>query len=196
MDVLAGMEHLQVVNLYRTRDHELRPGAASGIERADRYRPALQPRDFQRNRIACGRPCRIPKCSSPAPRWCGRRPRERRVRRRIPIKAIAAWVKAMGGSADFAGERLKAIDLSSTSVSDAQLSYLSGLTRLEKLDLQVTQVGDLGLAALEQSDRPQGAQSQSNHGLGRRPREAGRIEPTSGPQARRNLGGRTRSGAL
>ena len=41
--------------------------------------------------------------------------------------------------------RLKAIDLSSTSVSDAQLSHLSGLTGLEKLDLQVTQVGDLGL---------------------------------------------------
>jgi Leucine-rich repeat (LRR) protein len=55
----------------------------------------------------------------------------------------------MGGKADFAGDRLKAIDLSSTSVSDAQLSYLSGLTNLEKLDLQVTQVGDLGLKALE-----------------------------------------------
>ena len=38
---------------------------------------------------------------------------------------------------------LKAVDLSSTSISDAQLSYLSGLTGLEKLNLEVTQVGDL-----------------------------------------------------
>jgi len=34
-------------------------------------------------------------------------------------------------------------------VSDPQLSYLSGLSRLETLDLHTTQVGDLGLAALE-----------------------------------------------
>ena len=40
-------------------------------------------------------------------------------------QAIGAWVKAMGGTADFAGAHLKAVDLSSTSISDAQLSFLS-----------------------------------------------------------------------
>src|SRR6185295_13580343 len=64
-------------------------------------------------------------------------------------KAIAAWVQAMGGVADFDTDRLTRIDLSSTSVSDAQLSHLSELTSLEKLNLEVTQIGDLGLAALE-----------------------------------------------
>ena len=71
----------------------------------------------------------------------------------------------MGGKADFAGDRLKAIDLSSTSVSDAQLSFLSGLTNLEKLDLQVTQVGDLGLKALANLTGLKRSQSQSNHRL-------------------------------
>src|SRR5207237_5013091 len=37
-------------------------------------------------------------------------------------KAIGAWVKAMGGRADFAGDRLKVIDLASTAESDAQRS--------------------------------------------------------------------------
>ena len=50
-------------------------------------------------------------------------------------KAIGAWVKAMGGHAEFSGGRLTAIDLSSTPVSDAQLSHLAGLSGLEKLDL-------------------------------------------------------------
>ena len=64
-------------------------------------------------------------------------------------KISAAWVKALGGKADLTDGQLKAIDFSSTQVSDAQLSHLASLSALEKLDLQVTQVGDLGLTSLQ-----------------------------------------------
>ena len=104
-------------------------------------------------------------------------------------QAIGAWVKAMGGTADFAGARLKAVDLSSTSISDAQLSFLSGLTGLEKLNLEVTQIGDLGLASLAGLTGLQRAESQQHDGFGHRSREAGRIDATSEPQACRNPGG-------
>ena len=64
-------------------------------------------------------------------------------------EAIGAWVTAMGGKVEFSGDRLIAVDLSSTPVSDGQLSHLAGLSGLEKLNLAVTQVGDLGLHAIE-----------------------------------------------
>ena len=85
-------------------------------------------------------------------------------------------MKAMGGRRSSPETRLKAVDLSSTSVSDAQLSHLSGLTGLEKLDLQVTQIGDLGLARAGRSDRSQGTRSQQHHRLRRRTCEAGRTD--------------------
>ena len=102
MEMLAGMEHLQVVNLYRTQSHELGCGAAAGTERADRCRPALQPRDFQRRRSASDGPAEF---QSAIQRLLDGAAEDRR--RGPPSantdRAIADWVQALGGKADFAG---------------------------------------------------------------------------------------------
>jgi Leucine-rich repeat (LRR) protein len=148
MDVLAGMKHLKVANLYRTgitnsgaarlqglkelTDVDLRYSrvTSNGIEALRAALPNVKVQFVGSAAVA-------PK-SAGAARPAGNTDR-----------AIAAWVKAMGGVSVFAGDRLRKIDLSSTAISDPQLSYLSGLNALEILDLHVTQIGDLGLAALE-----------------------------------------------
>src|SRR6202035_5293022 len=114
-------EHLQVANLYRTRvtnsgvarlqalkeltDIDLRysRATANGIEA---LRAALPNAKVQ---FAGSSAVRPKTAGSAAPAADTER-------------AIAAWVKAIGGSADLAGERLKAIDLSSTAVGDAQFA--------------------------------------------------------------------------
>ena len=84
MEILAGMEHLQVVNLYRTRVTNSGLARLQGLERADRCRPALQPRDFQRSRSAAGgaTECQgaVRRLSDGAGQDRGRRPSVRRVR--------------------------------------------------------------------------------------------------------------------
>ena len=148
MDVLAGMKHLKVANLYRTgitnsglarlqglkdlTDIDLRYSriTSNGIESLQAALPNVKVQFVGSAAVA-------PKAAGAA-RPAGNSDR-----------AISAWVKAIGGATAFAGERLRMIDLSSTAVSDPQLSYLSGLNGLETLDLHVTQIGDLGLAALE-----------------------------------------------
>lgn len=58
-------------------------------------------------------------------------------------------MKALGGKTESAGGHVVAINLSSTSISDAQLASLANLKSLERLDLGVTQVSDLGLSSIE-----------------------------------------------
>src|SRR5205807_9494256 len=148
MDVLAGMEHLQAVNLYRTRITN------SGVARLQALKE-LTDIDLRYSRVTSnGVEALRASLPNAKVQFAGSSTvRPKTAGSAAPAantgKAIAAWVKAMGGSAEMDGERLKAIDLSSTSVSDAQLSHLSGLTGLEKLSLEVTQVGDLGIASLE-----------------------------------------------
>jgi Leucine-rich repeat (LRR) protein len=64
-------------------------------------------------------------------------------------KAIATWVRLMGGSADLVNGHLTSINLAATSLSDAQLAFLENLPGLQKLELQVTQVSDLGLNSIQ-----------------------------------------------
>ena len=50
-------------------------------------------------------------------------------------RAIATWVRQMGGKAELEGGSLIAVSLSGVSLGDPQLEYLKGLTHLRKLDL-------------------------------------------------------------
>jgi N-acyl-D-aspartate/D-glutamate deacylase/Leucine-rich repeat (LRR) protein len=63
-------------------------------------------------------------------------------------QAIAQWVMKMGGKATVREGRVREVDLSRTPVSDAQLQHLSALQSLESLNLQTTEVGDAGAAAI------------------------------------------------
>jgi hypothetical protein len=58
MDVLAGMEHLQVVNLC-TRASRIRAGAAAGVKDLTDIDPCVQPGDLSES--SRGRPCRMPR---------------------------------------------------------------------------------------------------------------------------------------
>ena len=60
-------------------------------------------------------------------------------------KAVAEWVRSMGGKAVVAGARLREISLAGTHVTDGELRNLAQLEHLEKLDLSGTEVSDLGI---------------------------------------------------
>ncbi len=59
--------------------------------------------------------------------------------------AIAGWIEKMGGRSSLEAGKIRSVDLSRTSVSDAQLAYLSGLTAVTRLRLNTTEVGDGGM---------------------------------------------------
>ena len=105
-------------------------------------------------------------------------------------RAIAAWIKALGGATTFAGNRLRSVDLSSSPITDAQLSYLSGLTGLESLNLSVTQIGDMGLASLEHLTALKSLDLSQTTGLGCRAGKSRGHEAASELQDRRHPGGR------
>ncbi|HWE00427.1 MAG TPA: hypothetical protein VG345_15355, partial [Bryobacteraceae bacterium] len=149
IDVLAGMPHLEVLNLYRTRitnaglaklqslkalsDIDLRYSrvTSNGVEALRAAVPALK--------------VRFAGAATPRAKSAGaERPAD------FSEPAIAAWIKALGGTTEIAGGHVTAANLSATPVSDAQLQNLAHLPHLEKLDLHVTQVGDLGLSAVRQ----------------------------------------------
>ena len=148
LDALAGMTHLRNLNLYRTGITN------AGVEKLKALRE-LVALDLRYTRatsaavdsLAPALPeCAVTFLSSPtrragtskeAPRPAG--PGE---------KALADWVRAVGGNAVFAGSRLREISLANTAVTDAQLAYLEQAPNLEKLSLETTQVGDAGARSL------------------------------------------------
>jgi len=62
--------------------------------------------------------------------------------------AVAHWVRSLGGSAVMEGSRLVELSLAATGVSDEQLKDLSGLRHLRKLNLEATEISDLGVRHL------------------------------------------------
>ena len=106
MDVLAGMEHLQVVNLYRTRVTN------SGLARLQALKE-LTDVDLRYSRVTSNGiealRAALPNVkvqfvgsSTIGPKTAGAAAPSANTG-----KAVAAWVKAMGGSADLAGDRLR-----------------------------------------------------------------------------------------
>ena len=75
--------------------------------------------------------------------------RGRLPRQRHPGLPEPAGHRRGGGRDRRASARLEILDLSSSSVTDAGLAHLDGLSGLESLYLSDTQVGDAGLAHLE-----------------------------------------------
>ena len=106
MEILAGMEHLQVVNLYRTRVTNSGVARLQGLKELTdvdlRYsRVTSNGVDSLRTALPNSK-VQFTGSSMPRPKTAGAdRPSAN------TDKAIADWVKAMGGKADFAGDRLE-----------------------------------------------------------------------------------------
>src|SRR6185503_2739563 len=65
-------------------------------------------------------------------------------------KALADWVAAIGGKSVPATGRIREISLAGARVGDAQVDFLqAAAATLEKLNLEATEVGDLGLQKLQ-----------------------------------------------
>jgi Leucine-rich repeat (LRR) protein len=147
MEVFAGMVHLREVNLYRT--HVTNAGLAKL-----RALTELVALDVRYSRVTAAGVealhAAVPGC---AVEFVGSAAGTASAAAIRPSgtseKAIAEWIKALGGKAEFKDGKLRAVSLVSTSISDAQLEYLSGLGNLETLNLQATETGDLGLSALK-----------------------------------------------
>ena len=130
MEILAGMKSLQVLNLYRTLVTN------SGLAKLQSLKN-LSDIDVRYSRVT---PNGVEALRSALPevkvRFDGATvPTTKTAGAAKPANtsngAIAAWVKQMGGSAELVNGRLIAINLSSTSLSDAQLTYLENLHDLQ-----------------------------------------------------------------
>lgn len=147
MDVIAGMDHLEVLNLYRTKVTN------TGIAKL-RNLKGLVDLDLRYSRVTSNGLDSL-RAALPGARiqFAGAATPQSRVHAaERPSSdsedAIVSWLKSLGGTAKLTDGHVTAVNLSATPISDAQISSLAGLHHLENLDLQVTQVGDLGLAGL------------------------------------------------
>ena len=62
--------------------------------------------------------------------------------------AVAKWLQSLGGQVQIADGKITSISLARVEFTDAQVKYLAALSSLGKLDLEATDVSDLGLESL------------------------------------------------
>lgn len=144
LSVLTGMPDLQELNLYRTQTtnsglsklHGLKKLAALDLRYTGVSRGGIE------SLRAAVPECRIEFQDSAA------QTADAALRKSKPTTrdaaGAAAWVLAMGGK--LTGD--SQVVLARTSVTDAQLEFLSLFPALEKLDLQATDLGEAGLLAI------------------------------------------------
>ncbi|MEO8127255.1 MAG: amidohydrolase family protein [Bryobacteraceae bacterium] len=144
LSVLAGMPDLQELNLYRTETtnsglsklHTLKKLSALDVRYTGVSRGGIEA--FR----AAVPECRIEFQDSAA------QAADAALRKSKPktndAAGTAAWVTSMGGKVTGNNE----VSLARTSVTDAQLEYLSQMPALEKLNLAATDLGAPGLAAI------------------------------------------------
>src|ERR1035438_9417104 len=147
-EILSGMIHLRELNLYRS--HITNAGLAKLAPLKE-----LVALDVRYSRVTAGGVeaihAALPGCAvefvggaaGPTAGAAAVRPSG------TSEKAVAEWIKALGGKAEFKDGELRSVSFASTRVGDAQLDYLSGLSTLETLDLEATETGDLGLRAVK-----------------------------------------------
>ena len=148
MQILSGMIHLRELNLYRTHITN------AGLSKLAALKELVS-LDVRYSRVTDGGVvalhAAIPECAvefvggaaGPITGAAAIRPAG------TSEKAVAEWIKALGGKAEFKDGKLRSISLASRRVSDSQLDYLRGLRNLETLDLAATETGDLGLSAVK-----------------------------------------------
>src|SRR5215510_4216693 len=68
-------------------------------------------------------------------------------------KAVARWVESLGGQVQIIDGQVRSISLVRVPFTDAQLKYLVTLSGLEKLNLEATDVSDMGLESLSRQTR-------------------------------------------
>lgn len=143
LEILAGMPNLRSVDLYRTK---ITNAGLAQPHQDEPRRPPLQPCHRQRRgparRAAAGQA-----------QYVGRLPKSAnagaaQARRRDPSRPSPTG-EGHRRQIDHGSRRLRSIDLATTPVSDAQLAFLAKVPELEQLNLQATQIGDLGLQSLE-----------------------------------------------
>ena len=84
-------------------------------------------------------------------------------------QAIAQWLQALGGQVQMADGKIQSISLARVPFDDAQLKHLAKLTGLEKLNLDGTDVSDLGPRNARQALQPARAESELHFRFGPRP---------------------------
>ena len=147
LDVFAGMTNLRALDLYRTRITN------AGVARLSSL-PQLTDVDLRYTRVTSNGVealrAALPQAKVQFIGAATMRAKDTGAARPVSDteEGVAAWVKAIGGKASLEDGHLRVVDLATTPVSDAQLAFLSKLSRLEELHLQATQVGDLSIQAL------------------------------------------------
>ena len=62
--------------------------------------------------------------------------------------SVSDWVRSLGGKLVMDGSRIRGISLAATAVSDAQIARLASVQGLEQLNLETTEIGDVGARQL------------------------------------------------
>src|SRR5262249_22594288 len=141
--VIAGMPELRELNLYRTRVSNTGIARLTGLKN-------LTAVDLRYTRVTStgvdALPAALPQCqiefvtaAAPATGAKALRPSG------TGEKALSEWITSLGGKPGFAGGKLKSVSLATVRVGDAQLAALAAATGIEKLSLEATEAGDLGL---------------------------------------------------
>lgn len=147
LDSLSGMKDLEYLNLYRTRISN------AGLEKLKRF-PNLRQVDLRYTRATLAGVQSL-RAALPRAEFLfldgGPKPGDSRQRQILAGKGdsvIADWVRTIGGEALLKDRALVGVSLRGTSVSDEQLRNFEGLTKLNSLNLDGVEIGDLGVRAL------------------------------------------------
>ena len=146
-DVLAGMPQLTELNLYRSR---LTNAGLSKLQKL----PNLRLLDVRYSGVseagvtalrAANPRCRVAFVNKMAAQNL---PAADAAPKGSTPKAIAAWVESIGGRVRLRDGQIHSISLARVPFNDKQLGHLRNLATLEALDLEGTDVSDLGLETI------------------------------------------------
>ena len=138
--VIAGMTKLVELNLYRSRITN------AGIARLAALRD-LQAIDLRYSRVTStgieSLRAALPKAEI---EFVGGAPASTSAKAVKPGGNLAQWVTALGGKAVVTGGRVREISFATARIGDAHIANLTG--PIQKLNLEATEVGDLGVQKL------------------------------------------------
>jgi len=147
MEILMGFPELRELNLYRTKITN------AGLQKLAKltHLTAVDLRYSSVTRAGAARlMAALPNCRlqfvDGAPPPVGRKGPSRPSG--TGEAAVAAWIKASGGSATIVKGRIDSVSLGSTLVNDEQMRHLGSLAALKSLSLEATELSDLGLASI------------------------------------------------
>ena len=146
LDALRGLVALEELNLYRTNITN------AGVEKLKAF-PRLRALDVRYTRVTGGGVASLAVGAAEVPyRFSGRSGGQTASAPKAPAgsdpRASPNGSKQRGGKAKLENGQIREVSFLSTGLTDAELGALPGLASVKKLNLQATEIGDVGIKKL------------------------------------------------